>query len=222
MDEDTGNADTQTILQFMTTEHFTLQGARSAVDAEITARLQTYVGTLSGMIVALALAAQVSKLGFAFFAFALVLLPVVYFLGVVTLGRLQHATLEWRIYEQGMNRIRHYYLEIAPHMKPYFVLPTTDDPVASMRALGMARSRWAGLLTAPAVVAVINSVVAGVFAALVGRLIDPDGVVVPSVAGLAGFVLSFAVLLAFHTRRFFRSLAEYPVAFPEESTSEEG
>jgi hypothetical protein len=58
----------------------------------------------------------------------LVLLPVVCFLGVVTLERVLQASAEWRIYGQGMNRIRHYYLEVVPQMEPYFVLPATDDP----------------------------------------------------------------------------------------------
>jgi hypothetical protein len=126
--ESPAGADRQHILQFMTTEHFTLQTARAVANAEISSRLQLYLSTLSSTIIALALVAQLSELGRAFTAFALVLLPVVYFLGVVTLGRVLQASSEWRIYGQGMNRIRHYYLEIAPQMQPYFVLPATDDP----------------------------------------------------------------------------------------------
>jgi hypothetical protein len=125
--------DRQLTTQFMTTEHFTLQTARAVVNAEISARLQLYMTTLSSAIIALALVAQVSgALGRAFQAFALVLLPVVYFLGVVTLARLLQAAAEWRTYGQGMNRIRHWYLEVAPEMAPSFVLPATDDPWARL------------------------------------------------------------------------------------------
>ena len=89
MEESGAGADRQQqILQFMTTEHFTLQTARGVANAEISARLQLYLGTLSSALIALALTAQLSGLGFAFRAFALVLLPVVYFLGVVTHGGL--------------------------------------------------------------------------------------------------------------------------------------
>ncbi|MFL6221221.1 MAG: hypothetical protein ACJ75K_00030 [Actinomycetes bacterium] len=110
MDGPPAGADRQLIMQFMTTEHFTLQTARAVVNAEISARLQLYMTTLSSSIIALALVAQVSGvLGRAFEAFALVLLPVVYFLGVVTLARLLQASAEWRTYGQGMNRIRHWY-----------------------------------------------------------------------------------------------------------------
>jgi hypothetical protein len=74
-------ADRQHILQFMTTEHFTLQTARAVANAEITGRLQLYLGTLSSAIIALALTAQLSGLGVALRGFALVLRPVVFFLG---------------------------------------------------------------------------------------------------------------------------------------------
>ena len=117
MEESRAGADRQSILQFMTTEHFTLQTARAVANAEITSRLQLYQGTLSSSIVALALTAQLSGLGFAFRVFALVLLPVVFFLGVVTHGRLLQVNAEWRTYGQGMNRIRHYFLELAPEME---------------------------------------------------------------------------------------------------------
>ena len=60
MEESRAGADRQSILQFMTTEHFTLQTARAVANAEITSRLQLYLGTLSSAIIALALTAQLS------------------------------------------------------------------------------------------------------------------------------------------------------------------
>ena len=75
VEESRAGADRQHILQFMTTEHFTLQTARAVANAEITSRLQLYLGTLSSAIIALALTAQLSGLGIAFRGFALVLLP---------------------------------------------------------------------------------------------------------------------------------------------------
>ena len=44
MEESGAGADRQHILQFMTTEHFTLQTARAVANAEITSRLQLYLG----------------------------------------------------------------------------------------------------------------------------------------------------------------------------------
>jgi len=205
-------ADRQQIMQFMTTEHFTLQTARAVVNAEISARLQLYMTTLSSAIIALALVAQVSgALGRAFETFALVLLPVVYFLGLATLTRLLQAAAEWRTYGHGMNRIRHWYLEVAP----YFVLPATDDPWASLAAVGIRRhNTWQGLLaTAPWIIVVINSVLAGVVAGLLARLAWPPGPLLLALAGAVGFVVSLAALGVYEQRVFRRDMDTSPVAF---------
>jgi uncharacterized membrane protein YeaQ/YmgE (transglycosylase-associated protein family) len=209
-------ADRQQIMQFMTTEHFTLQTARAVVNAEISARLQLYMTTLSSAIIALALVAQVSgALGRAFETFALVLLPVVYFLGLATLTRLLQAAAEWRTYGHGMNRIRHWYLEVAPEMAPYFVLPATDDPWASLAAVGIRRNNtWQGLLaTAPWIIVVINSVLAGVVAGLLARLAGPPGPLLLALAGAVGFVVSLAALGVYEQRVFRRDMDTRPVAF---------
>jgi hypothetical protein len=186
-------------------------------NAEITGRLQLYMLTLSSTIVALALVAQVSGLGRAFVAFALVLLPIVYVLGVATCARVMQASTEWRICGQGMNRIRHYYLKVAPEMAPYFVMPATDDPLATLSAVGIRGRSWLQeFLTAPAMIAVINSIVAGVATALLARAAGPPGPLLPAVGGAAGFVTSLVILSAALQRAFRRDLEAYPVAFPPE------
>ena len=209
-------ADRQQILQFMTTEHFTLQTARGVANAEITSRLQLYLGTLSSSIIALALTAQLSGLGLAFRAFALVLLPVVFFLGVVTHGRLLQVNAEWRLYGQGMNRIRHYFLELAPEMERYFVLPATDDPWVTLSAIGV-RTRgnpwWQALLTAGSMIVVVNSVLAGVVGGLLWRsVVGPSGPL--ALAALVGFLLSLVSQGIYAQRAFRRQLEASPVAFP--------
>jgi hypothetical protein len=45
MDDSQPTADPQSILLFMTTEHFNLQTARGIANAEITSRLQLFVST---------------------------------------------------------------------------------------------------------------------------------------------------------------------------------
>jgi hypothetical protein len=201
-------------MMIMTTEHFTLQTARSSVNAEIGSRLSLYLGSLSSSIVALALAAQLSDAGDTFLYFAMVLLPVVYFLGLTTLGRLREASAEWRVYGQGMNRIRHYYLEVAPELEPYFVLPHTDDPWTSLEVVGISSKSWVkGMNTVDAVIGVINSVIAGVFLAL---LVDAFGLGRPWVtfAGVGGFLTSGIVLSVHGTRAFMSDMERTQVRFP--------
>src|SRR5215212_2711603 len=112
MDPPSDKATPQQILQFMTTEHFVLQTAKSATVAESNGRSALFIGALSSSVVALAMVAQVSGIGEAFFIFALVLLPSLFFLGTVTFQRLVQSGIEDYILARGVNRIRHYYVEL--------------------------------------------------------------------------------------------------------------
>ena len=80
---------------FATTEHFVLQGARSATIAESNGRTNMFLAAVSGGLVALGLVATASSLGSAFYGFALVLLPTLAFVGFVTFER----TLQSSIFE---------------------------------------------------------------------------------------------------------------------------
>jgi hypothetical protein len=72
---------------FVTTEHFTLQGARAATIAESNGRASVLLGTVSGGLIGLGFLGQASHLGTAFYAFGLILLPTLAFLGLVTIHR---------------------------------------------------------------------------------------------------------------------------------------
>ena len=64
-------ADTQKLLTALTTEHFTLQGARSQTMSESASRTTLYIGAVSSTLIALGFIGQVSEVGNAFDVFAL-------------------------------------------------------------------------------------------------------------------------------------------------------
>src|SRR4249919_4173134 len=72
---------------FLTTEHFTLQGARSSTIAEATGRATMFLGAVSGGLVALGLIATAAGVRTAFYAFALILLPTLALMGLATFNR---------------------------------------------------------------------------------------------------------------------------------------
>jgi len=157
-------------LQILTTEHWSLLSSRSLGYTESMNRVSMFIAALSGAVVALALVAQATDFGTGFHAFALVLLPVVWLLGLVTIIRLGQVNREDAIWVQGMNRIRHAYLEIAPELEPYFVTSSHDDPrgvVTSAMAMQQI-PRFQGFVAVPGVVAVLDSVVAGAIAGIAG------------------------------------------------------
>jgi hypothetical protein len=178
-------------LQILTTEHWSLLAGRSLVYTEAMSRTSIFVAALSGAVVALALVAQADDFGSGFVAFSLVLLPVVYFLGFVTIVRLAQVNLENARWVQGMNRIRNAYLQLAPELEPYFVTSKYDDDAGVLESAvpGIAPvAHYQAFIAAPGVVAVIDSVVAGAAAGIAGIGLD---------LGIAGsLVLGGAFFLA--------------------------
>ena len=156
-------------------------------------RTSIFIASLASSVVALALVSQATGFGDAFIAFALVLLSVVYFLGVVTVTRLGQINWEDARWTQGMNRIRHAYLDLAPELEPYFVTSRYDDDLGILQSSVAMRDwppRTQAVVAAPGMVAVMDSVVAGGFAgiAAVGLGLGTAGALVLGSALLRGLV----------------------------------
>src|SRR5258708_15990046 len=115
------------VVSIMTTEDYNLHTGRAMTVSEATGRASLFVGAVSSGLIALALVAQLSHLGTAFFAFSLVVLPTLFFMGLITFRRVLQAGLADVTYSRGINRIRHLYLESAPEMQPYFILGSRDN-----------------------------------------------------------------------------------------------
>ena len=77
--------DRQERLTALTTEHFTLQGARSQTVSESASRATLYVMAVSSALVGLGFIGQVSEVGDVFDIFAMTVLPTLYVLGLFTL-----------------------------------------------------------------------------------------------------------------------------------------
>src|SRR5262249_51224311 len=123
-----GPTPVQVRLQILSTEHWSLLASRGLAWNEMFSRAGMSLSTLSGSMVALGLIAGVDGFGDAFTVFALVILPVVLFVGLGTWERMGAANYHDAMTVHGMNRIRGAYLEIAPDLRKYFVMGVHDDP----------------------------------------------------------------------------------------------
>ena len=207
-------------LQILTTEHWSLLASRSMGYTEAMSRAALFVAALSGAVVSLALVAQATDFGGGFVAFALVLLPVVYFLGVVTVARLAQVNWEDAVWVQGLNRLRHAYLELAPELEPYFVTSRYDDDegvLISAIARPTVGTPLQPFIAIPGVVAVLDSVVAGAAAGIAGLGLDLDAGVSIAI-GAAVFLLSLIAFAAFAARSIARYRREMVVRFPTPQT----
>ena len=122
---------------------------------------ESEVLSLAGAVVALAFMAQLSGMGMQFNVFALVLLPTMLFIGLVTFERLVQLQLENLNCVRAINRIRHYYMEVAPEIAPHLTLSPFDDMRGMMTSLGSYRERlewWQIFVTNAGMIAVARAV----------------------------------------------------------------
>jgi hypothetical protein len=154
-------------VSFVTTEHFTLQGARSSTISESTGRASMFLGAVSGGLVALGLLATATKVSTAFYAFALVILPTLAFVGLVTFDRVLQSGIEDHAYARRIARLRGYYFEHAPELTDYLL---GVSPADRLRLQGLRGGLWQGFLTVAGLVAVITAVLGGSAAGLLAGL----------------------------------------------------
>src|SRR4051794_39499481 len=145
-------------VSFATTEHFTLQGARASTIAESTGRATMFLGAVSGGLVALGLIATATSVGSAFYAFALVVLPTLAFIGLVTFERALQSGIEDRGYARRIARLRGFYFEHSPELLPYLLSVPREE---RLRVQGVFAGRWQGYRTVAGMVAVVTAVLAG-------------------------------------------------------------
>jgi hypothetical protein len=156
-------------VSLVTTEHFTLQGARAATIAESTGRATMFLGAVSGGLIALGLLAQASHLGTAFYTFGLILLPTLAFVGLVTFHRAYQCGREDAVYADRIARLRAYYFDAAPEITPYLL---SVPAVQQLDIQGLSTSRVQKFLTIAGTLAVITSILTGSAAGLLGAVLS--------------------------------------------------
>ena len=195
----------------LTTEHWSLLATRSLSWNESFARAGMFLTVLTGAVVALALVAQATNFGSAFTIFALLLLPVVFFVGSSTLVRLNEINQEDLQWVRGMNRLRRAYLEIDPGIEPYLITGWTEDVVGVLRTFGapggsglqapsIRGNIMHAFVTTPMMILIVNCVVGAV---LVGLVVAQLGMTMElaAIAAVAAFVLIFAAFAAYGYRK---------------------
>ena len=187
-------------LTILTTEHWGLLTARSLVYNEAFARAGMFLAFLSATLVALGLMSTAMGFSDTFLIATAVVLSLDLFIGMASLGRIAAASDEDLRYLQGMNRLRHAYLEMVPGLDRYFITSQYDDfnSVAKFytpTGAGAVRGLLHGFTTTPGMIGVICSAVTGGLVAVIAILMSHDPIV-GALAGLAGFVLFFAALNA--------------------------
>jgi hypothetical protein len=149
-------------VNFVTTEHFALQSARAATIAESTGRATMFLTSASGGLIALGLVATAAGVGTAFYAFGLVLLPTLAFVGLVTFERAVQIGLEDYLLIRRITLLREYYFREAPELQRYPVnVPLSEVLTGGSLLAGRAQFGGQSLRTVAGMVGVITAVLAG-------------------------------------------------------------
>jgi ribose/xylose/arabinose/galactoside ABC-type transport system permease subunit len=185
---------------FATTEHFNLQTARASTVSEANGRASIYLAAVSSNLIALAFIGQMSRLGTAFYAFALILLPVLAFVGVVTFQRLVQSSLEDITYAQRIGRLRDFYLAVAPELEPYVFVVRGPHAEAGLHGERVGPSSWQLTLTTAGMVALVNSVVIGACAGLLLEALGVDSLAITLAAGAVVGAATLSIQRSHHRR----------------------
>ena len=177
-------------VSFITTEHFTLQGARSQTISESTGRANMFLASVSGGLVALGLVATATHVGTAFYVFGLILLPTLAFVGLVTFDRVVQNGIEDRGYAERIALLRGYYFDHAPELAPY-LLSVPAQHRLEVQGLPTG-NRFQGFLTVAGLTAVIISVLAGAAAGLLASVVSDHSLAASLIIGsvFAGGVMT--------------------------------
>lgn len=186
---------------FVTTEHFTLQGARSAAISAGIGRATIFLGLVSAGLVALGLVATATRIGTAFYAFALILLPTLSFVGFATCGRVLRYGIEELEYVERIARLRAYYFDHAPELTHYLA---SVPPSRRLAIQGFGDGGRRIYRTIPEMITVVTAVLIGSVAGLIATIAAGHSVVAGFVAG--GVV--GAVALVAMVRRQYRGWAQ--------------
>src|ERR671935_238084 len=213
--------------QLLATEHWSLLATRSTTQSEFLSRITTFLMLVSASIVGLALIGQATRFGGRFLTFALVLLGMVVMIGTLTQIRVVNASNEDLAYVIGMNRLRAAYLELDPDIERYLVTSAHDDD----RGIWQTYNPLTGpnptppLASSAAFILLVNSVLSGVFAALVAVALGAPGPLVGVVAGACGLAFlgtSLTLVLRQYRRMQRRHVALFPTPDSGRSTRPSG
>ena len=202
------------LMSALTTEHYTLQSARASTIVEANGRSSLFLSAVSGATVALALVAQLDRMGETFTVFAFSILPALLVLGLMSYARLADLAVHDAYYARAIGRIRSFYFDVAgDQARRYWLLTAGDDQQAVMRHAGQRLTRWHHWTHQATAVAAVTAVVAGVLGGLGLHCATPVGLPATAVVGVVLAVLVLAGLLADQERRWRRCERLSPALF---------
>ncbi len=151
-----------------------------------------FLQAVSGGLVGLGLIATAGRVGTAFYAFGLVVLPTLALIGLMTFERVMQSGMEDLGYARRIALLRGYYFDEAPELAPYLLSAPEHH---RLQALGLGGGRWQAYRTAASMVAVITAVLAGSAVGLLAAIVSAHSLAAALAAGGTAAVIALAALM---------------------------
>jgi hypothetical protein len=149
----------------------------------------------------------------------LILLPSLLVIGLASFERLLQLGIENIRTVVAINRLRRYYLEVAPELRPHFTLSDSDDAHGVLTSLGSIRGGlrpWDIFVTNAGLVAIIDGIVSGVLGALISVALG-QGLVVTVVVGILSGALVLGGLTFYLARSWRSAIRTFGIRFASEA-----
>jgi hypothetical protein len=178
---------------FMLTEYTSLREFRQSLVSLGENRLNFFLTTVTGAFVGLGLINQLTGYDGIVFLVAGATIFALFAVGIITFVRMVERNIGITKYTRGMNRIRRWFTERDQAITPYLSLALTDD--LPRFGVGQARSNLFGL---PTLVAMINSLIAGIGIVLLATIV----LNVALVWGVVSAIIMFAIIFFIHNQYY--------------------
>ena len=189
--------DLEVRFRILSIEYTTLVQRLGSTWAVSAARTNLYFVFLSASGVALALISNASHFSREFQVFALGVLLLNLLGGLMAIARMLHAHGQTVLYIQSLNRIRHFFTELDPDVKPYFTLPIHDDEAGVVESASRHPSLWAMTMLPAAsmatLVALVNTFLFGAIAGTVYLVLGGSATMALVYAGVAFVIASIVI-----------------------------
>jgi hypothetical protein len=153
-----------------------------------------FLSSVSGGLIALGLVATATRLGTPFYAFGLVVLPLLAFVGVVTFERTLQSGIEDHGYARRIARLRAYYFEQAPELLPYLLSVPPTERLLVQGLVGGRRQAWR---TIAGMVGVITAALAGSAAGLLAAAASNHSLAAALAVGVGVFIAILWALIRY-------------------------
>jgi hypothetical protein len=204
--------------RFLLAEYELLKDSRASVTAQGENRARFFVAIVSATVAVMALLPDelLNATDVFYFATSVVVSLLLVF-GWLTFARLVEAHISNTKYTRGLNRIRRYFLEADSRIADYLMLPINDDfPVFGKVGSLSTKVIKSGLST---MIAVINSILAGVLLCLIAFWIFRASVLLCLIIGLLASPVAFVFHYWHYDRQMKKARESISVKFPSGSSN---